>query len=178
MRTVSFWRLISTLISTSTFFGLLNQPFLSRQDQKKKKKQKQKTKQNKKPKKNKKQNNWVALGKPGLEWTMVSRPLKGADWIMRQMEAEGARRRQMQWAETRSELIRLIEGTFSVLPSGPGGLSLVHCCVHMETGATLVPLWQLFIHLMLTTPCPDPGPACHHAGKQRSPSGFRRGPPT
>ncbi|XP_029396462.1 uncharacterized protein LOC110324815 isoform X5 [Mus pahari] len=47
----------------------------------------------------------------------------------------------------------------------------------METGATLVPLWQLFIHLMLTTPCPDPGPACHHAGKQRSPSGFRRGPP-
>lgn len=112
---------------------------------------------------------------------MVSKPLKGADWIMRQMEAEVACRRQMQWAETHSELIRLIEGTLSVLPSGPGGshycLLRQHCSVHMETGATLVPLWQLSIHLMLTTPCPDPGPACHHAGKQRSPSGFRRGPP-
>lgn len=56
------------------------------------------------------------------------------------MEAEGERRsRQIPWAETLSELIQANWGDPSRLAEWPGALTAA-CSVHMETGATLVPL--------------------------------------
>lgn len=88
----------------------------------------------------------------------------------------------MQWAETRSEFIQAIRRDPFYLPEWPGARTTAPSIVTAQhtwsLELPLVPLLQASIHLMLTTPCPDPGPACHLAGKQRLPSGFLTGAPT